>query len=238
MYKESTILAEASEKKLDLNTPLADEFYYQSLPLCVIDALYSLNQHYNATQNVISRFCKHFEITKFREPKNLLPVTDSQFSIDDFVGIHDHYSFEKLAIEIYKNRRPTSSRNGILRSEAICKFAIALKTNGVSYLQDVEKVIGAKSFEKAILEIPGQSSGISLRYFYMLAGSDDYLKPDIWLIRFVEKIIGRRPTVEQCERFLLGATEILKPQYPHITPRRFDYAIWSRQQERNKHKGR
>lgn len=198
---ECILLAEASEKELDLNTPLADEFYYHSLPLCVIDTVYSLNQLYKATQNVISRFCKYFDLKIFREPKNLIPVTEEQFSIDDFISIHGQYSFEELANEIYRNRRPTSPRSGILRSEAIYKFAIALKMHGVNYLQNIEKVIGAKSFEKHILEIPDQSSGISLRYFYMLAGSEDYLKPDVWLIRFVEEIIGKITTVEQCENF-------------------------------------
>lgn len=229
---EPMILAKISEKHLNLKTPLGDEFFYQSLPICVIDTVYSLNQVYKATQNVVSRFCKYMNIKKYRSPRDRFPMRDEQYSINNFIDLHKLHSFNVLAEQIYKNRRPTSPKSGILRSEAIHRFSIVLQEHGVNFMQDTIKVIGERSFESAIQSIPGQHSGVSLRYFYMLAGSEDYLKPDVWLIRFVEEFIGKKTSVEKCEQLLLGAAAILKEKYTDLTPRRYDYAIWHWQHNR------
>ena len=79
--------------------------------------------------------------------------------------------------EIYRNRlrllppviaANTSTRRGILKSEAVLHFSRVLHQHGVDYLQDVDSIIGSKDFEADIRQIPGQRSGTSLRYFYNL----------------------------------------------------------------------
>jgi hypothetical protein len=232
--KESYKLAEDSLKNLNLKIQLGDEFFYQSLPLCVIDAVYSLNQKYTATQNVVQRFCERFKLQTFRDPREKLPAIDRQFSINDLLTVYKEYSFQEMAEDIYKNRRPTSPRGGILRSEAIYHFSKVLQKYRINYLQDVAKIIADSSFERDILTIPGQGSGVSLRYFYMLAGSDDYLKPDVWIIRYVEEMIIRKVTIEECENLLKCTADILKEKFPLLTPRQLDYAIWVWQHERDR----
>mgnify|MGYP003466554474 CR=1 FL=1 len=36
---------------------LGDEYFYASLPLCVIDAVYSIGVRYGSVRNVIRRYC-------------------------------------------------------------------------------------------------------------------------------------------------------------------------------------
>jgi len=41
----------------------------------------------------------------------------------------------------------------------------------------------------------GKKSGVSLRYFYMLLGSEDNIKPDRMIMRFIHQALGRTPNV-------------------------------------------
>ncbi len=57
MKEDYKILAEHCEAVLLLNnTKLPEEFYYQSLSLCVLDAVFSIGVKYSNVQNVISNF--------------------------------------------------------------------------------------------------------------------------------------------------------------------------------------
>ncbi|WP_367356414.1 hypothetical protein [Mesotoga sp.] len=81
-------------------------------------------------------------------------------------------------------------------------------------------------FEKSVLSIPGQRSGISLRYFYMLISSDDFVKPDIMILRFLQ-------TATECEsitpdlacRIVQSACKFLRHSFPNMTPRLLDNII-------------
>ena len=61
-------------------------------------------------------------------------------------------------------------------------FAEAPQKHHVNYLQDVATILSNRAFHGAIKSIPGQRSGISLSYFFMLSGSDDLVKEDRWPI--------------------------------------------------------
>ena len=43
---------------------LSDEYYYKSLSLCVVDAVYSIGIRYTITQNVVMKFCNELNITR------------------------------------------------------------------------------------------------------------------------------------------------------------------------------
>ena len=85
--------------------------------------------------------------------------------------------------------------------------------------------------ERAVRAIPGQGSGVSLRYFWMLAGSDDFVKPDRMVLRFLQAALGRPVPVAEAQRLLSDAAEQLKAKYAHLTPRLLDYAVWQYQRQ-------
>lgn len=75
---------------------------------------------------------------------------------------------ENSADVIFKNHQRTSSRNGVLKAEAVFLFATILQKYGIETLSDMlEKRIPSEA-EREILEIPGQKSGLALRYFACL----------------------------------------------------------------------
>ena len=61
-------VATAADNKLDLkNAKLSDEYYYSCLPICIIDAVYSIGVTYKSVQNTVSRYADYFGIEKFRD---------------------------------------------------------------------------------------------------------------------------------------------------------------------------
>ncbi|MDO9086014.1 MAG: hypothetical protein Q7U53_07405 [Anaerolineaceae bacterium] len=218
------------KSKLDLsNLTQSEEYGYHNLPLCIIDAVFSINALYTSTENAVKRFCNYFGVTRLRE-KELAPTTE-QLSISEFIKLHEGLTFQEMAEKVYQNRQRTSSRSGILKSEAVYLFATVVHQFGAEYLQDVVKVMGDPFFEAEIAKIPGQSSGLSTRYFYMLVGNEDAIKPDRMVRRFVFDAAHRELNAEECQELLSAACVELAKDYPTITPRSLDHQIWLYQRE-------
>jgi hypothetical protein len=134
-----------------------------------------------------------------------------------------------MAEEIYCNRQRTSTRSGILKAEAVFIFAKALRDYGGIYLQDVPGLINNYRFHRAIKKIPGQASGISLQYFWMLSGSNDFVKPDRMMTRFLQSALGREVTINEIQGLAVNACGLLNAEFKHLTPRLLDYEIWKYQ---------
>jgi hypothetical protein len=212
------------------NLRIPDEYGYSSLPLCVIDAVFSIGVRYTSTKNTVDRFCNYFQVNQTSTVHP--PDISEQLSIREFLQINAEYSIEGMAKNIYRNLQRTSTKNGILKAEAVMMFSEVLLQFGVNFLQDVEKILGDPNFESAIMQIPGQHSGISLRYFYMLAGSENYVKPDRMVMRFIQAAIGRYPNVKEAHKLIVSVCKMLSPEYPTLTPRALDYQIWFYQRQR------
>ena len=141
------------------------EFEYQSLPLCVIDAVYSIGVNFAGVINTVDRYCNYFELQHHRDPKDILPSNDKQESISSLCQKFEKFGVDGMVDKVFCNRQRTSTRNGILKADAVNRFALVLQKYKVEYLQDVEKIINSKDFKNDICAIPGQKSGISLKYF-------------------------------------------------------------------------
>ena len=231
MHDEIVILAEFCQTNLDLeNVRTADEYGYSSLPLCVIDAVFSIGVNYASTRNTVDRFCEYFHVSKISSITP--PSIAEQLSIRKFLQINSEQGIEGIARNVYQNLQRTSTRNGILKAVAVVNFAEVLRQFEVNYLQDVEKILGNQNFESAITEIPGQRSGLSLRYFYMLAGAKNYVKPDRMVMRFLKSVLDRFPSMDESQKMIVGACEILSKHYPELNPRALDHQIWLYQREK------
>lgn len=229
---EAQRVADYADSVLDLASaePYAGD-HYQSITLCVIDAVYSIGVRFQSVERVINRYCQHFGLTRFRVDSANLPPTNSQQSISELCRKMEEIGIETFANEIFSNKQRTSTKNGILKAEAVYRFATVLKRHNGEYLQDVPGLRADTSLECDIREIPGQRSGISLKAFFMLAGSDDLIKPDRMILRFLHTAIGRIVTLDEAQTLLSQATDYLKPKYPALTPRLFDLVIWDYQRQ-------
>jgi hypothetical protein len=210
---------------------LTDDYYYQHLPLCVIDAVYSIGVRYEGVRNVVNRYCGRFGLEKTRRDRTCLPPEDGQEPLSTLCDRHEKLGPDGMASEVYQNRQRTSSRGGILKAEAVYQFACALRETGVQFFQDLNDAAHNDALDTQVKSIPGQRSGISLQYFWMLAGSDDLIKPDRMILRFLESTLDRPVSMDESLELLRGSCAILRQEYPGMTPRLLDYKVWEHQRE-------
>jgi hypothetical protein len=50
--------------------------------------------------------------------------------------------------------------------------------------------------------------------------------------RFIWSATGKEYSVEDMHLAIVGAADLLKDKYPHLTPRRLDSLIWNYQRQR------
>ena len=194
---EIKIIADHFKKKIETIKPLSDAYYYNHLSLCVIEAVWSLGVKYQSVINVVQRYCTKRNLEPYRG-KNLCdsssyPEKTQQESITCFLQYVKEFSFCQLADTVFENCQRTSTRNGILKAEAVVKFAKVLLKYDVNYFQDIGRLENNIAFEGDINAIPGQKSGLSLDYFYMLAGDENRTKADRMIKRFLAVPIRREP---------------------------------------------
>ncbi|HYC47804.1 MAG TPA: hypothetical protein VED01_20220 [Burkholderiales bacterium] len=232
MAKDSALVAVYARRVLSLgDAALGDEYYYGSLPLAVLDAVFSIGVRYASVRNVVDRYCSRFAVTKLRRDRHQLPLRAEQEPVSAFCTRFEYLGIEAM-VGILCSKHRTSPRNGILKADAAYRFASALRAHRIEYLQDAAAA-PRTDVERMILDIPGQRSGISLRYFWMLAGADDFIKPDRMVFRFLEAAVGRVVLADEAQALLAEATEILSADYPALTPRLLDHEIWKYQREQS-----
>jgi hypothetical protein len=216
--------------ELNLTTArLSDEYYYDSLPQCIIDAVYSIQANYTATRNTVIRYCDATNTQRISAP--LGTCSDSHTINQLLTNIYPHIDDDFGATNLFVNHQFTSTKNGILKAEAVYRFATVLADNGIQTLNDVRtaSIATIDAIEYDIKTIPGQKSGISFSYFLMLSGDDHHMKIDRWLLRFVGDALGvaNYHNVSQAYTDLLVVCSELTRTYPNLTPRLLDHTIWN-----------
>lgn len=180
------------------------------------------------TRRVPERYREHFGLPLWR-PRAELPPASQQHTVTGFLANIEPSGVEAFAAGVLRNRQRTSTRNGIPKAETARRFAGALAEHGIERLQDVTAAATSRQLEAAMRAIPGQRIGISLTYFFMLAGSDDLVKPDRMLDRFLHGCLRREVGPEETQELLTAATTRLRVRYPQLTPSLLDQAIWQQQ---------
>ncbi len=225
---QTEFIANFCRNNLNLrNAKLGNEYYYQSLPLCIIDAVFSIGIKYQTTQSVVQKYCNFFKLNKIRKNIQDVPIKEEQQTISEFLNLEDKYDFTN---KVFDNRNRTSAQNGILKSEAVFLFAKVLNKYGIDYFQDMPKLYSNYLYiSEEIMQIPGQRSGISLKYFLMLAGNDNLIKPDRQILSFLKSILNENVSIQDAQALLQQSCEILKKEYPNLNLRLLDHLIWNYQ---------
>ena len=217
-------LCTACESKLNLaSAVLSPSYYYDSLPYCIIDAVFSIGVKYASTQNVVKNYCTYYGLREYNTEKDRYGDTHTVSQMIEHIELA---GIEKSADVIFKNHQRTSSRSGILKADAVLRFARILQKYGIETLADITEKKIPFEVEQEILQIPGQKSGLSFRYFCMLSGDDSQAKPDRHVLRFLKEHTGNDYSIQQARDVLGNTVELLKDKYPNLTVRLLDYSIW------------
>jgi hypothetical protein len=213
-------LADYCRRLLPLEgSELGDEFAYSSSALCVIDTVWSIGVRYEGVKNVIRRYCHYLGTTQEECSVPLSALIEDM----DSRGIQFYLDHD------FQNRQRTSTRGGILKVEAVYRYAAVLKKHGIDDVSDVAKVLPNPEVERDLSTIPGHGSGIAFKYFLMLTGSYNQVKPDRMILRFVSSALGRAVSIPEAERLIAEATTLLKRDHPHLEARLIDNLIWKYQ---------
>jgi hypothetical protein len=211
-------------------TPAEDTeaYRYASLPLCVIDAVFSIGVKYETTEATVDRVCDRLGWPKLASSR--AGRGEGPQGLTDLLHAHEGLTAEEAAAQIYGNRQRTSTKSGILKAEAVRLFAEALRTAGIDSFADITPD-RMELAEALVLGLPGQGSGIAFDYFRMLAGDDSFIKPDRMVLRFVATALDlpAEPNPRLSSVLVRLAARELARRGHNWTPRALDYAIWVRQ---------
>jgi len=102
---EAKKVAERARQVLPISgAMLGDAYFYQSVPICFIDAVYSIGVRYSQVQKVVDNYCSYFKLRKTRENRYVLPPLDAQESTGDFLKKMQDLGVEKFTSDIFRNR--------------------------------------------------------------------------------------------------------------------------------------
>jgi hypothetical protein len=186
----------------------------------MIDAIWSIGVRYQSVENVIARY-RAERLAGGHDAEADRPQDVRRF-IEACGGP------EGFALRV-RNHQRTSSRNGILKAEAVLHEARILEHESVGVPADLA---GASEERLNHLRgqwsaVPGQASGISWRAFCMLVGLAE-VKPDRMIRRYVASALGRPGEsavgVEEARDLVMATAAHLG-----VSPRDLDHAIWSYQ---------
>lgn len=205
--------------------PLPREFNYTSLSAALLDAIFSIGVHYAQVTALISR---HKGLRGY-DPWYV--GSADPYPLPDLIREGRKGTPMQFAEELGNNCR-TSTRSGILKAEAVILAAEALVKHAVVDMLTWRSASEAAraGAERDFRRVRGQSTGISWKYFCMLAGNDDEVKPDRMIIRYVGGALGREPVAAKLagELVIAAATALRgRAGYPQtLTARHLDTAIW------------
>jgi hypothetical protein len=215
-------VAEFCRRSLPFELALGSEYGYKNLPLCVLDAVWSIGVRYTGVQNVIARYQKSYG----------LDSESATHSVNDLIENIQRTGASRFATEVVCNSQRTSTRGGILKSEAVLRFALVLKEHQIQLISGLRNYHENRALRSDLSMIPGQGSGISIRYFFMLAGDTTLIKPDRMTLGFLSEALRRQVVdFDEAQDLIAGASMLLKGEYPTLTPRDLDHEIWKFQRQ-------
>jgi hypothetical protein len=207
---------------------LPPEYSYASLPICVVDAVFSIGIRYESVRKTVRNFCAA------ADPAWALQEKDgTERSISELLAFLGSMSPICAACDVFGSRHRTSSQSGILKSDAVVRVAKVLKKHGIERFSDWRaEHTDLDAIKAEVQKIPGQKSGISFDYLAMLAGDEQGVKPDRMIKRFVCRAMGEAPCANPTidPDFAAGAIRhasgLLRASAPSMNPRLLDYIIW------------
>lgn len=199
------------------NTPSG---YPNSLAMCIIDSVWSVGVKYK--RHVIPvlnayRRLRGPEVANSDSPRNLVDAVTTSGGPAEFA-------------EALGNHQRTSTRNGILKADAVFRAAHLFVSAGVVTAdQLVPHTADDSELANAWRAIKGQGSGITWTYMLLLAKIDG-IKPDRMIHRFITTATNTSVTNAEAIELLTAVRNELPHPRPDLLT--LDHAIWDYQRQK------
>ena len=197
---------------------------WRSLSFCIVEAVWSVGSKYRTVVVPLAESvaAELTDASPYCEPD--APLADP-VPLDTF--LHRFPNSDALQAVVRNNQR-TSTKGGILKSEAVIQYAMTLQEHG---LVTLEEVAGASekdlaTADAALRKVPGDGShGIRRGYLWMLTGRDDLVKPDRRIMRWL-RANGFEGDPQAARATLHALSQELSTADRPVSPWMLDNAIW------------
>ncbi len=190
---------------------------YPGLALCVLDAVWSIGVRYEGVVNVVNRY-RALAASQGRDadedgPQELIASVAAIGGPESLAGA-------------LNNRQRTSTRNGVLKAEAVVLASQVLVDADIKSTATLVALPPAalEQLRSRFVAVHGQGSGLSFDYLLMLSGQPG-VKSDRMIRRFVARALGVEPegavTMSDARDLVVAAADALG-----VDAHRLDHAIW------------
>ncbi len=204
MTNDAQKLLKHIKEKIDLNKEFPETF--NSLPICILDCVFSLNARYKSASNVV----KNYKDSK---------LFKQDYNIDDFLNDKNKHGAENIK-KIVQNNQYVGNRPKL----NVCyDLANLLKTKfNINTIEDFANYEDQAFLKYSLCYIKGFGDAAA-DYLFMLTGDENRVKPDVHIHKCVEEAIGRKAkSNDECQNLFKEVASEL-----NITPRKLDYCVWS-----------
>lgn len=192
---------------------------YKSLPLCIIDCIYSLRTKYEPTTvRIVQRYADAY----------LKGDITGEDTLKDFMQYIDEVGYQGFAENILNNKQLLANK---LKSEICYEIARKLLLLGINTLEDFRNYKEFELIEIVLSSIKGVGAA-AINYLFMLAGDQNRCKLDVHLEHFIKDATGATLNNEEVQRLFKEAVSLLKIDYPGMTVMRLDGIIWRKYSSR------
>jgi hypothetical protein len=202
----------------------APDGYRDGLALCVVDSVQSTGVTYSSVENVVARY------RAYRRAQGGDPNADG---VPELLATFEELGGPDGWANKIGNSNRTSTRGGVLKSEAIRDAARVLEARGIgttaAIREAAEDAARLEEVRKAWCSVRGQRSGITWHYMQMLAGIPG-VKPDRMICRFIAdslELPRRSVTPPFALEILTAAAKEMG-----MSPTDLDHAVWQFQRNR------
>jgi hypothetical protein len=199
----------------------AAEYGYPNLPLCLVDAVFSLREPYSQVRCTVVRFGRYWD-ANFGPPRAKSP----ELRLSTFTRVAEIIPAEQLARDMFQDAHKAPGCRGLLKAAVVVDLAQRLCGAGIETREDVLMDEHQTALHKAVTNTKGIGP-VGLRYLRMLCGDEHEAKPDVWIHRFLEEdVLTRSVSEDEAVGLLRAATEIIRADVPWLTLRAVDHAVW------------
>ena len=200
---------------------------YQSLPVCLIDCIYSLRASYNSvTKKIVKRYADEYM------------NGDISYKDDTISDLIEHINScggaKEFAEKILENNQELGGSAHIPKEEALLQLAEFLKILHIETIDDFKNFTSTDKSTK-LLEIVIQGvKGIGeagVNYLFMLTGDTSRCKFDVHIRQCIKNVKDTDVNISdiECQNLFRDTVAILKAEYPKchmLTVAGLDGIIW------------
>lgn len=217
MNQHSKQFAKFCETEFNLNQ--LNNYQYESLPICIVDCVYSLRVKYvPITLPIVERYANAF----MGGNKNA-----SGDTIDSFINNINNLGGPKQFANLLQDHHKLGGKSAIPKEDICYQLAKYLKLLHINTIDDFKNYESQELLEVVIKAVKGMGDA-GVNYLFMLAGDEDRCKPDVHIHHSIKDAIGKDVSNEDCQTIYSEAVTLLKPKYPNLTVRNLDGIVWKK----------